>query len=219
MDPTYIDEDEDASAMAAAMGFSSFGTQNKPNKKRKFNSATDAFVEGQELASLDKGGRKGQGTGGNTIPLGKPRVFGTATENGKANDEEIDLEDEDEEPVGEVASDEEGPQYIDTSRPAPAESQRIVQDQIDAIVANAQPAISETDAPPPSGGAHASGRGPGSDVGSVTSSSRPGQRGQRNELWYIDYYDPSFNENPWARLEEQKGLKTTGSWLERSSRA
>ena len=22
-------------------------------------------------------------------------------------------------------------------------------------------------------------------------------KGQRNELWYVDYYDPSFNENPW----------------------
>ena len=118
MDPSYVsdDDDEEAAAMAAAMGFSTFGAKKHPAKKRKFNSATDAFVEGDELASLDRGGKKGQGSGGNTMPLGKQRVFGTAKDDSvvvdKANEDEIALEDEDEE---------DGPQYMDTSRPAPAE--------------------------------------------------------------------------------------------------
>jgi hypothetical protein len=46
-----------------------------------------------------------------------------------------------------------------------------------------------------------------SDTASI-GSSRPSQRGDpRNENWYLDYYDPSFNENPWERLEKEKGLQ------------
>ncbi len=95
MDPTYLsseDEDEDNAAMAAAMGFSTFGMQG-PSKKRKFNAKTDAVVDGDELAALDKGGRKGQGSGGNMIPLGRPRGIcvpaGTVQ---KSNEEEVDLD-------------------------------------------------------------------------------------------------------------------------------
>jgi hypothetical protein len=114
MDPNYVDEEEEAAAMAAMMGFSGFGSQKPPAKKRKFT--TDAFVEGQELSTLvDKGGKKGQGSGGNTMPLGKTRVFG-ATSESKAvgpvavNDSEIDLGEDEES---------DGPQYIDTSLPPP----------------------------------------------------------------------------------------------------
>lgn len=39
------------------------------------------------------------------------------------------------------------------------------------------------------------------------------QRGQHNPNWYIDYYDPSSNANPWERLEKRKGLEPVGSWL------
>lgn len=112
MDLNYVDEEEEAAAMAAMMGFSGFGSQKLPAKKRKFT--TDAFVDGQE-PELDKGGKKGQGSGGNTMPLGKTRVFGTGSTN-KAiqsvavNDSEIDLGDEE---------DLDGPQYIDTSLPPP----------------------------------------------------------------------------------------------------
>jgi hypothetical protein len=111
MDPNYVDEEEEAAAMAAMMGFSGFGSQKPPAKKRKF--ATDAFVEGQE--PVDKGGKKGQGSGGNTMPLGKTRVLGTgsaskAIQPVAVNDAEIPLDD-DEEP--------DGPQYVDTSLPPP----------------------------------------------------------------------------------------------------
>ena len=111
MDPNYIDEEEEAAAMAVMMGFSRFGSQKPPAKKRKF--ATDVFIDGQE--PVDKGGKKGQGSGGNTMPLGKTRVFGTGftektTEPAVVNDSEIEL--------GEDELD--GPQYIDTSLPPPA---------------------------------------------------------------------------------------------------
>ncbi|KAL2155501.1 hypothetical protein VTH82DRAFT_243 [Thermothelomyces myriococcoides] len=45
-----------------------------------------------------------------------------------------------------------------------------------------------------------------------------GRGGSFNPFWYEDYYDPSFNENPWERLEKLKGLEPVGTWLSRSQR-
>jgi hypothetical protein len=229
MDPSYASSDDEAEAMAKQMGFSSFGAQGPP-KKRKFNPATDAMVEGQELVSLNRGGKKGQGSGGNMIPLGKPRVMGVAP---PANEDEIALDDEDEEDGG--------PAYIDTSLPPPQEQEAdrsaftpgetawIAQQKIDAILAgNQAPTI-----PPESKGKdkpHFSEAGRGvsqfisalqeaprpptaatttstTTSGSFTGSQQPRERGQRNPLWYVDYLDPSFIENPWASLEKANGLR------------
>jgi hypothetical protein len=254
MDPSYTssgDEGEDAAAMAKAMGFSSFGQQG-PSKKRKFNPATDAVIEGQALASLDKGGKRGQGSGGNQIPLGKTRVFGTVTTASSApggntdeillDDEEDDDDDKDSEGIenldmslpalGGDGDDEEGdyqePSYIDTSLPPPIEQVQAAQERIDTILArNSTPAT----LPPKPNYARqqGSGRGvapfmtqflemppplpaPGIAKPAMTSQ-RPRIKGQRNVLWYVDYYDPSFNENPWASLEKEKGLQSRGTWL------
>jgi hypothetical protein len=334
MDPD--DSDPEAAAMAAALGFSTFGSQG-PSKKRKYNPKTDAMVEGDDLAALDRGGKKGQGSGGNQVPLGRQRVFGApapivqngeeieldddedAEDNvpnyaraskvppvlereierggvpivGLGNGEEIDLDDSDE--------GEDGPQYIDTSKPPPAvvaeqdEEARKAQERIDAILASSMggpsgsnglptrmaelPLPTEGAAPgtegkwkgknkakdavtgrgigyllaqlqqpvtlppkPPASTASpadsavhavlemvgAPGAGPyagavgGSYAGSVAGSEmsgrnggRGGPRGQRNEDWYIGYYDPSFNENPWKKLEEEERLEARGSWVER----
>lgn len=252
MDPSYADSDEDADAMARFMGFSAFGTQG-PTKKRKFNPATDAMVDGQELASIDKGGKKGQGSGGNEVPLGKQRVMGVAT---KANNDEIDLDDDgevddDEEggvdirqaalrdgdnvgapEDGTTDDEEEGPVYIDTSLPPPNLQGQAAQERIDAIIgstmASPAPGMPKTmkvqaslpgrgisqyisalqEAPPPP---RNQGHGPGTNE-------RPRERGQRNEFWYLGYYDQGFNENPWAQLEKDKGLEARGSWVERTAR-
>ncbi|PQE28045.1 hypothetical protein CJF32_00005803 [Rutstroemia sp. NJR-2017a WRK4] len=229
------DGDSDAVDMAALMGFSSFGSQNPPAKKRKFNPSTDAFVSGEELEKIDRGGKKGQGSGGNNVPLGKMRTIGVKSE--RRNEEEIDLDDEDEETAVGGASleeegkregeeDEEGPNYIDTSAPAPLEAQ--AQDQqpnpqhaemqakIDSILNSIPPAqnvIAEVPnmIPLPA-------RPQFQGTQSMAGSSRQGQRGpkgQRNDRWYEGYYDPSFNENPWARLEKEMGLQTKGIWVER----
>lgn len=53
---------------------------------------------------------------------------------------------------------------------------------------------------------------------SVGRGQNAGQRGQRNELWYIGYYDPSFNDNPWRELEKENGLPEVGTWVERPQR-
>ncbi|KAG6111586.1 hypothetical protein E4U31_004241 [Claviceps sp. LM219 group G6] len=74
MDPD-TETDAEAAAMAQAMGFSSFGAQDRPSKKRRYNSATDARVSV---------------TGSNRTPLGVPSA------KTPANTEEIDLQEEDE---------------------------------------------------------------------------------------------------------------------------
>jgi hypothetical protein len=254
MDPTYVDSDEEAVAMAKAMGFSTFGTQG-PAKKRKYNPNTDAVVEGQGLALIDRGGKKGQGSGGNRIPLGKPRVFGLST-NGNTDEIAVNNMDEDDEEGAEPAyvdtslappieqeTEEEhsGPTYLDTSLPPPNKETRATQERIDAILAN----MDVTPTPPgfrAMGNPHTSGLGQGvsryltalqnvsqqpppwlaASTGAgrpSVESHRPAQRGQRNELWYVGYYDPSFNENPWMRLEKERGLQPKGRWLESTGQA
>ena len=53
-----------------------------------------------------------------------------------------------------------------------------------------------------------------SDTASI-GSSRPGHKGGSvNETWYLDYFDPSFIENPWHMLEKAKGLEPAGGWGE-----
>jgi hypothetical protein len=286
-----ISEDEEANAMAAMMGFAAFGSQKPPAKKRKFNPTTDAFVEGQALAKLDRGGKKGTGSGGNNVPLGKMRVLGE--KKGNADEIELDLDDEDDDgprymgtslsPPVEAGlrggnadlEDDDGPRYVDTSLPAPADVQRErwqdegpahvdtskvspeeaaeMQARIDAILAsigsepvhaedNDVPTGSSTIPPPPPGlpqrpafvassdteFMQGASRGRASSDG-LSTSSRGGrgrgrgggsgrERGERNEKWYEDYYDPTFNENPWARLEKEKGLPSVGIWLESQSR-
>jgi hypothetical protein len=293
-------EDEDANAMAAFMGFSAFGPQKPPTKRRKFNPTTDAFVEGQELEKLDRGGKKGAGSGGNMVPLGKMRFLGEK----KGNEDEIELDLDEEEdaegpryvdtslplPVeaglrgghGGHLEEEEGPRYVDTSLPAPADIERErgedegpayvdtsevspeeaaeMQARIDAILARIG---SELDSPEDDGAITASSTLPPPPPGlpqrpafaassdtefmqgasrgrafsdAMSTSSRGGrgrgrggggrgrgggggrERGERNEKWYEDYYDPTFNENPWARLEKGKGLPSVGTWLENQPR-
>lgn len=258
-------EDEDATAMAALMGFSTFGAA-PAAKKRKFNHTTDAFVSGHDLAAIDKGGKKGQGSGGNQVPLGKTRSIGVVSvpQKEKLNGDEIDLDEDDEEDGGVGirgfrhgggdGDEEAGPSYIDTSLPPPiydglsvpppqdspaqtssnpAEAAEM-QARIDAILnALGPPPPSSTllsatfPSDPPQIPSNLPQRppayppAPGTVPLSFSRASVPGSqswggsqprgrgrgRGERNERWFEDYYDPSFNENPWAGLEADRGIE------------
>jgi len=286
MDPDFEASDDEAATMAAAMGFSAFGSK-PPAKKRKFNPVADAFVEGQELAKIDRGGKKGKGSGGNEVALGKTRVFGQG-KMVEGNADEIDLgEDDGVEDFGDRGgllsaglknakladgNEDEGPQYLDTSLPVPTEhtddnlgpayvdtstAPPIIADsfasaeaaemqaRIDAIlnsIGSAPPPTSNDTTETPEDAPSTSTLSPsstnlpnrpafsdagltrgrsraGSYAGSVASSrggSSHGGRGggSRNERWYEDYYDPSFNYNPWEKIEKAKGLEPRGTWLE-----
>lgn len=75
-----MEDDDTAADMAAAMGFSSFGTQNPPSKKRKYNPNTDAVF------SIDES--KLYSTGANSAPVAERRAPA-------ANADEIALSDDD----------------------------------------------------------------------------------------------------------------------------
>lgn len=218
-----MESDAEEDSMAALMGFSSFGSA-PASKKRKYNAATDAYVDGRELQKLDRGGKKGQGSGGNTVPLGTPRAktlprseeasIGT----GKTiiNDAEIDLEQD--------------PDEVEAQAPNPEKQSGLSQiNERDAITndsaphdAGSKPNESIMTFPLESPSYRAASQTPsigltlpmGLPPRPPKGDSRQRQR-QRNEHWYVDYYDPNFNENPWASLEKERGLVSTGTWVER----
>ncbi|KAI0425818.1 hypothetical protein F5Y09DRAFT_87585 [Xylaria sp. FL1042] len=224
-------EDTDsATAMAAAMGFSSFGAQ-KPNKRRKFNPSTDAFVApisssiststSTSSSTLpfhryngDHDSNRKATTGSNTIPLGVRRQ----------NIDEIDLDSDDDAeppPSGDqaaqptTADDDEAdpePQYLDTSRPSltvVADPADALQSKIDAIVSGS--ADAHASLPPPSssaiGAMHLSGGSRGGHQHNMNRDDRS------SAVWWEDYYDPSFIVNPWDNLEKANGLEPRGSWV------
>jgi len=247
------DSDAEAVAMAAAMGFSSFGSA-PAKKKRKFNAATDAFVERQELEIIDRGGKKGKGSGGNSVALGKMREFGTGSgsanggnsEDGKAttegaktrpveNDAEIELEE------GGDGSEEERPNYVDTSLPAPIEEGLGFRGGGE----EEGPNYVDTSLPPPSAGKGKE-REAQEKIDNILASTQPVSGNQVHGLparpppflnepqsrvlygnlpsgiprektgadkWWEGYYDQSFNINPWEHLEKEKELSPVGSWL------
>ncbi|KAI1358566.1 hypothetical protein F5Y08DRAFT_112186 [Xylaria arbuscula] len=208
---------DDATAMAAAMGFSSFGAQ-QPNKRRKFNPNTDAFVAPDSSSTstsalpfhrYNQDGGHFATTGSNMIPLGAR----------KQNVDEIDLGDDEDgihnAPTGQItrpsaADDEEDfePQYLDTSRPsAPviADSADSLQTRIDDIVSGSKEAYIPPQLPsnPPAGAGYPSRGGHGGRQ----------RNNQSGTKWWEDYYDPAFITNPWDNLEKSHGLEPRGTWI------
>ncbi|KAF4977151.1 hypothetical protein FZEAL_6294 [Fusarium zealandicum] len=50
--------------------------------------------------------------------------------------------------------------------------------------------------------------------------SRQGQNSAphgNRDTWYVGYYDPMSNENPWERLEKARGLEARGTWISRGA--
>lgn len=180
------DDDPDSAAMAEAMGFTGFGMQR--SKKRKLTPPAQ--------------------TGANNAPLGKRRPLNLpqpVVSGGGGNAEEIDLDDDDDDDGG-------GAQDID------GEAEEDIQTQagMDALTFN--------DASPGTGGRphhqlppkpqhhHHAGkpaRHPGGRAGGG-----PGGSGQ--VPWWEGEWDPRLVgrmvENPWERLEGQRGLGARGTW-------
>lgn len=182
---------DEADAMAAAMGFSSFGTQPSA-KRRKYNPHTDdAFVA---ASSQPSGQPANHGKGSNAIPLGNRPAPAPAQAPNK-DEISLDLDDDDDD-----GDDEPAPQYIDTSRPsAPVElastshPDPVVQARIDEIVGSTDPL------PPPQG--HQ-----GGGHGGFQSRGQPRGMANHAKSWWEDYYDPATNMNPWEKLEKEMGL-------------
>ncbi len=225
-DASPEDFEDEGAAMAAAMGFSSFGSTERPNKKRRFNSHADAVVSGTlpaAPASLPaKPPPSVRATGANNLPLhprGPPlsaRGHGHPTQGGSGNADEIDLGEDDESGGGADASadgprdgtqedgDARGPQYIDTSREPGA---------YEDFGGSFEPQGQEwagaggPGAPGRGGLRHRGGRGGG----------RGGYAAPGRSQWWLDYYDPTSNQNPWERLEQSRGIESKGTWLTKPS--
>ncbi|KAH0528486.1 hypothetical protein TsFJ059_003348 [Trichoderma semiorbis] len=189
MDAPLDDED----MMTQAMGFSSFGSQNRP-QKRKYNPHADAIVS-SDSATAQRAARP-SATGSNSTPLGLPT---RKPDQAAANADEIDLDEEDEDEVdGDgAASDAAGI----PERPGEASTPALVR----------PPGL--PDRPPPGIGFM------GSSKGHQDSHGAAAQDGSRRTVEWEGYYDPSSNENPWRRLEESRGLQSLGTWIPRGHQA
>lgn len=181
-----MDDDTEA-AMAAAMGFSSFGAQNPGSKKRKYNPNNDAVV------SIDKAQR--HGTGANSAPLAERRAA-------PANADEIALDDEDEDRDAHDAND--VAPVEQTTENASVDPTGSLPQGIGAGIAG----LPQRPAAPHGGGfgGHQQRRGGGPRHA-------PGGHHEVNKLWYENYYDHFSNENPWAKLEEAAGLQPISTWV------
>ncbi|KAK0706926.1 hypothetical protein B0T26DRAFT_680529 [Lasiosphaeria miniovina] len=215
-----LDMDPEAAAMAAAMGFSSFGAQDRPAKKRRFNRDDEASATGANRMALHPresraAAQQQTTTGSAAVPL--LAVSKKATENA----DEIDLGDDDDNDGGDDGS---ATNISSSSTTNPA-----------GLAKYAAPSLpARPPAPAASYPAEGAGRGSGSHAFSPAPSAggpryqqqQPHQshRGGRGggsvsgngrREWWINYYDPSSNENPWEHLERERNLRPAAgsSWL------
>ncbi|KAL7941628.1 hypothetical protein V8C42DRAFT_348495 [Trichoderma barbatum] len=187
-----MDAPLDDDAMAQAMGFSAFGSQNRP-QKRKYNPHADAIVS-SDSATAQRAARP-SATGSNSTPLGLPT---RKPDQPAANADEIDLDRDEAEDVGDDGGVASHPAGI-PERPAEPSGPALVR----------PPGL--PDRPPPgigfmgSSGGHQGGHG--------------AHDGSRQAVEWDGYYDPSSNENPWGRLEKSRGLHSLGTWIPRGQKA
>ncbi|KAI7775184.1 hypothetical protein LA080_007171 [Diaporthe eres] len=177
------DDDPDSAAMAEAMGFTGFGMQ-RAARKRKLTPPAQ--------------------TGANNAPLGKRRPLNLprpVVSDGGGNAEEIDLDNE-----GGDDDDELGAQ-LDSG-----EAEEDVQAQAGLN------ALSFTDAPPATG-RHQLPPKPQQHHHAGKAARNPGGRaggGPGQVPWWEREWDPRLVdrmvENPWERLERQRGLGARGTW-------
>ncbi|KAH8760403.1 hypothetical protein F5883DRAFT_140097 [Diaporthe sp. PMI_573] len=198
MADTYSDDDPDSAAMAEAMGFTGFGMQ-RSNKKRKLTTPPSQ-------------------TGANNAPLGKRRPLnlpqpvlseagGDGDDGGEedGNPEEIDLDGDD----GEGDADAAGIQVNGGEGDADVVNERAVgaltvSDDAPATTGPPQHHHPLPPRPQQQNHHHDASRRPG------------GRQGQGQVPWWEGEWDPRLVarmiENPWDRLEKQRGLGALGTW-------
>ncbi|EGR48590.1 uncharacterized protein TRIREDRAFT_107374 [Trichoderma reesei QM6a] len=193
--------DDEAAAMAQAMGFSSFGAQPRP-QKRKYNPHADA-VTSSDSATAQRAAAKPSVTGSNSTPLGL--VASRKPDSAAANADEIDLdEDEDQAKDDDKSANVDNADVLENS--AGVSEEKPTQSSAPASVR--PPGLPNR--PPPGVGAPSSSGG---------HHPRTNHRREDDDSWSEGYYDPQSNENPWRRLEEAKGLQPLGTWLAPGHRA
>lgn len=67
------------------------------------------------------------------------------------------------------------------------------------------------------GGKQPQGQGPGPGQGQTQARPQGRGRTQIDPNWYVDYYVTGSNENPWEKLEVERGMQAVGSWITRAA--
>jgi hypothetical protein len=210
-------EDEfDEQAMAQFMGFSSFGAQeqNRPSKKRRFNShADDAVVAGAPRpAGLPPKPPVPSTSGANSLPLHPRGASGTgniASKNGKqpqptsGNSDEIDLSSSSPAPPGKLIF-------------PPGTSIETVKAAIAArSPGGVLPADWDPYDPDDESWEIEGELEPVIDLSGIKPRGSPDPllpAPPRGPQWYDDYYDRASNENPWERIEKARGIEPISPW-------
>ncbi|KAL1877588.1 hypothetical protein VTK73DRAFT_8497 [Phialemonium thermophilum] len=224
---------EDSAAVAAAMGFSSFGTQH-PSKKRRFNARADAVVapptqqQQQQQQPLSSSlppkppapamwepiaeDPTRQDAGGSAHQPRFSEAGGGAILPIRNTDEiRLDLDDDDDGSGG--GGRDGGGMNLEgaNSRDVDPGSQYGAT-PVGSGYSTQGRQFGTISAQVYGDQSWVTGRGRG---GGGSTSGRGGRQGTGARIWWTDYYDPSSNENPWESLEIAKGLKPVGSWLPR----
>lgn len=208
LDPDIGPESDTEQSMAAMLGFSSFG-QNRPSKKRRFNThADDAITSNDSQTSPNLfAGPLPTTTGANSLPVHprydsrqpppQPADLATLDVKVDSSGKIIFPRDTDIETVK---------AYIASKSPGgvlPADFDPYnLDDQSWEIEGETEPAI---DVPP--------GR-----WGRANTPPFPGDTPSAQPQWYDNYYDRNSNENPWERLERERGIAAVGLWPEAGGR-
>ena len=199
-----------ASEIAATMGFCVFGNQSFPNKKRRFDVYSDNAVVIDAAAVPSK----------NASCSNSPTAHAMSTSPSAAAHPD------------ELALDEDNNEDQDASPSQPSPSAVAAAPGVACSSLPPRPYFNNFGTPshlggkgshaPPSrrGGTHGnrfvcqSGRSRGGGGGADRTSA---STSVKNPNWYVGYYDPSSNENPWAKLEAKMGLSATGDWTIREA--
>ncbi|PSR85603.1 hypothetical protein BD289DRAFT_482615 [Coniella lustricola] len=221
-----VEEIDDVAAMAAAMGFSGFGMQ-PAAKKRKFNPNADASVAGLPNKPSNNAGRDSS-TGANSAPLGQRRLplppanLHSRPHNGvktppRGRDADGIYLDHDEDCLvhddndgiggtgiavggGAIGANHADPTHLVASQSMDKQHSRTDNNiNLDAQATGPATPYQRTQIEPRNQQQHQR-RG------------RGGAHADNGKPWWEDYVDVRMNENPWARLEQQRGLEARGTW-------
>ncbi|KZZ98314.1 hypothetical protein AAL_02832 [Moelleriella libera RCEF 2490] len=178
-------EDEEASAMAAAMGFSSFGAQDRPHKKRRYNAAADTVT----CAAVAGAAAVPPTTASNATPLGGGAAASTQTS----------------------SHDDSNSNTITSTSTSTTDKGVSALQSLPAHLVGlpARPAASGAELSSSSTQQQQHSSWPQKKQHQRHQQQDHGPR----KLWYEGYYDSLSNDNPWERLEKAMGLPSKGSWM------
>lgn len=225
MDSHLEEDDPVAAAMAEAMGFSGFGSQRPA--KRKFNANADAAVS---ASPREKKGGNVSKTGANNAPLGTrrplqlpPPTSASLPARSVENADEIDLDGDDERgseahDLGATAFGARNKLIDALQTPGGYESEdedsMVVQPSSHTIVDNGPPGLPSR---PPHQQSLLKGQNHQHARGGRGGSYGADGAGTGGAPWWEGYYDARINENPWERLEKERGMLPRGTWLARNT--